>query len=96
MKIREDVARLRNEILAAAREAGAANVRLFGSAARGEDRQNSDVDLLVSLERGRTLMDLARLELRLEQLLGRHVDVVTEESIRSALRPDITRDAIAI
>ena len=78
MLIRDNVTTLRSQILAAATSCGARDVRLFGSAARGAEGAESDVDFVVSLEPGRTLWDLARLEVRLEQLLGRRVDVVIE------------------
>lgn len=96
MLIREDVLRYRTAILAAASEHGAACVRLFGSAARGEDGPESDVDLLVALEPGRTLLDVARLELALEGLLGRRVDVVPESSLREPVLSTALAEAIAV
>lgn len=75
---------------------GARDVRVFGSAARGEEADGSDVDFLVSLEPGRTLLDLARLELRLEALLGRRVDVVTESGLRDPVRSAALRDAVRV
>ncbi len=56
----------------------------------------SDIDFLVTLEPGRTLFDLARLEVRLESLLGRHVDVVTEDGLREPLRSTALREAIRV
>jgi predicted nucleotidyltransferase len=96
MRLRDDIATRRAEILTAAAQSGAHNVRVFGSVARGDDKAGSDVDFLVTLEPGRTLLDLAELELRLEQLLGRHVDVVTEHSVRGPIRQSILRDAIRV
>jgi uncharacterized protein len=87
------VERLRPQILAAASASGAQRVRIFGSAVRGEDGEQSDIDFVVSLEPGRTLLDLTRLEARLEQLLGRRVDVVTEESLREPIRKRALREA---
>ncbi len=55
---------------------GARNVRIFGSVARGTARHDSDVDLLVQMEPGRTALDLSELILDLEEALGRAVDVV--------------------
>jgi predicted nucleotidyltransferase len=71
-------------------------VRVFGSVARGEEARDSDVDLLVRLDPGRTLLDLARLEVRLEKLLGRHVDVVTEDGLRKRLRSAALREAVSV
>ena len=67
---------------------------MFGSVARGEERPDSDVDLLVTLEPGRTLLDLARLEL--EALLGRPVDVVTADGLREPVRSAALRDAVPV
>ncbi len=79
-----------------ARQHGAGNVRVFGSAARGEDRAESDIDMLVTLEAGRTLLDLVGLEQDLTKLLGRKVDVVVEGGISPYLEPIILSEAIAI
>ena len=66
----------RNELLAIAARHGARNVRVFGSVARGDARPDSDVDFIVELEPGRTVLDLSGLILDLEDTLGRKVDVV--------------------
>ncbi len=96
MRLRDRLPELRDEIRRAAAESGAREVRVFGSVARGEERDDSDVDFLVVLEPGRSLFDLARLELRLERLLGRAVDVVTEAGLREPIRATALRDAISV
>jgi len=96
MRFRDRLSELRDEIRRAAAESGAHDVRVFGSVARGEEREGSDVDFLVALEPGRTLLDLARLELRLESLLGRRVDVVTEAGLRQPVRAAALRDALHV
>jgi hypothetical protein len=96
MELRSRIIQLRDAIRAAATANGARDVQVFGSVARGEDADASDVDFLVTLEPGRTLLDLARLELRLEALLGRPVDVVTEETLREPVRSAARRDAIRV
>lgn len=96
MLIRARVRTLRHEVLDAAAACGAREVRLFGSAARGEEDAESDVDFLVTMEPGRTLLDLARLELRLEKLLGRHVEVLTEEGLREPIRSTVLREAVLV
>ena len=96
MTVREHVHLLRQEILAAAEEHGARDVRLFGSAARGQETTASDVDVLIALEPGRTLLDLARLEQRLEELLQREVDVVPESGLQEPFRSMVLRDAIDV
>lgn len=85
--------RRREEILAAAARHGAHNVRVYGSVARGEADERSDVDFLVDFEPGRSLFDLVRLIEELKVLLGRHVDVVTEEELRPRNRSQILADA---
>jgi uncharacterized protein len=68
-------------------------VRFFGSVARGDDRAESDVDFLVDMERGRSLLDLVGLGHELEQLLGRKIDVLTESSVRPAIRERVASEA---
>lgn len=83
----------RQEILEIAAKHGARNIRVFGSVARGEAGPESDVDLLVDMEPGRSLLDLGGLWLDLNELLGRKVDVVTEQSIYWLLRRRILKEA---
>lgn len=83
----------RREILEIAAEHGAKNIRVFGSFARGEAGPDSDLDLLVDMEPGRSLLDLGELMLDLRDLLGRKVDVVTETSLYWLLRRKILREA---
>lgn len=61
---------------------GAYNVRVFGSAARGDDTPESDIDLLVTYRPGVTLLDEAAMVDELEALTGKHVDVVSERALR--------------
>ena len=83
----------RDAILRLAAQHGATNVRVFGSVARGEAGPQSDVDFLVELEPGRSLLDRATLLADLEELLGRKVDVVTERSLYWLLRRRILKEA---
>lgn len=68
-----------------ARRHGARNVRVVGSVARGEQQAGSDVDLLVDMQPGRSLFDVAALHDDLEELLGRSVDVITSGTVRGRL-----------
>jgi hypothetical protein len=86
----------RQEILSIAARHGARNVRVFGSVARGEAGPESDLDILVDLEPGRSLLDHAALLLDLEAALGCKVDVVTERGLRARVREDVLREAVAI
>jgi predicted nucleotidyltransferase len=83
----------RDAILATAARYGARNVRVLGSAARGDLRPDSDVDLLVELAPGRTLLDHVALWQDLEELLGRRVDVVVEGGISPYLERNILAEA---
>jgi uncharacterized protein len=96
MRLKDQLLSMRSAILETARDVGARDVRVFGSVARGEERPDSDIDILVTLEPGRTLMDLARLEARLEALLGRPVDVTTLSGLREPVRRSALREAISV
>jgi hypothetical protein len=86
----------RAEILRVAARRGAGNVRVFGSVARGEADEKSDVDFLVELEPGRSLLDLGGLVLDLEELLGMKVDVVSDRGLRERIRERVLRDAVSL
>ena len=78
MTIYEKLVTHRAEILRIAAQHGAYNVRVFGSVARHDAGEESDIDFLVIMERGRTLLDMGGLLAELEELLGCSVDIVTE------------------
>ncbi len=84
------------QILHLAARHGVRNVRVFGSLARGDADADSDVDLLVELEPGRSLLDLGGLQMELEGLLRRRVDVVTERGLRDRLRDRVLKEAVPL
>ena len=96
MSLRQIIRERRSDILATARQFGASKVRLFGSVAREEDTIQSDIDFLVELEPGRSLMDHAGLKLALEELLERSVDVATEKGLKPRFRERILREAVEV
>ena len=86
----------RGEILRIAGLHGASNVRVFGSFSRGDADNKSDVDILVDLEKGRSLLDMGGLLMDLQTLLGKQVDVVTEKGLRPRIRERVLREAKSI
>jgi predicted nucleotidyltransferase len=86
----------RTLILAKAAQYGAYDVRLFGSVARGDADESSDIDFLVKLEPGRSLMDLGGLLYDLQKILGTDVDVITEKGLRQRIREKVLREAVPL
>lgn len=93
MKPSELLRQRKEEIIALAAKRGAYNVRVFGSIARGTDREDSDIDLLVDLDPNRSLMDLGGLLIDLTEALGRPVDVLTIQGLREKIRTKILEEA---
>ena len=89
----EELRARRAEILEIAARHGASNIRIFGSVARG-DSDPRDVDLVVELEEGRSLLDLAGLHVELEDLLGCEVDIGTQ--IKPRLREQVEAEVVAL
>lgn len=96
MNIQKTLKSNREEALSVATRYGAHNVRIFGSIARGEARPDSDVDILIDLEPGRSLLDIVAIKQDLEELLGTKVDVVTEAAISPFFRKEIMREAVPL
>jgi predicted nucleotidyltransferase len=96
MGIEDLLKEVRQEILRIAARHGASDVRVFGSVARGEAGETSDVDFLVELEPGRSLLDHAALKVDLESLLGRPVDVATVRGLRPRVRERILTEAVPL
>ncbi|MCC7048512.1 MAG: nucleotidyltransferase family protein [Alphaproteobacteria bacterium] len=93
MRASEALAAKRGEILAAASRHGATNVRVFGSAVRGEDTAASDLDLLVDIADGTSLLDLVKLEHEIGAAIGLRVDVKTLEDLPDRIRARVLADA---
>lgn len=83
----------RSEIRALAQRHGFDNVRVFGSMAQGDGDERSDVDLLVTLPADKTGLALGALLMDVQDLLGRRVDVVTEDGLHPAFRDRVLKDA---
>lgn len=92
----EEILKKRSEVLKIAAKHGAKNVKIFGSFARGEAGPESDVDLLVETGEKRTSFFPGGLVADLENLLGRHVDVVTERGLHWFIRDQVLKEAIPL
>ena len=96
MSIRQLLQSKRSQILLIAARHGARKVRVFGSVARGTAHRGSDIDFLVDMEEGRSLLDHAALILDLERLLKRPVDVASEHGLRRLVRREVLKEAVAL
>jgi predicted nucleotidyltransferase len=86
----------RDAILEIATRRGATDVRIFGSVARGDASENSDIDFLVRFAETTSLWDRGGMWSDLHELLGRDIDIVDEATLRDELREEVLREAIAI
>ncbi len=86
----------RDDILRIAAKHGVRNIRIFGSVARGQADKDSDIDFLVEMEPGRTLLDMGGFLMEVRELLGRDVDVVTERGLKERIRDRVLKEAVAL
>lgn len=96
MITRDDIVKRRDEIIAMAKQYGASDIRIFGSVARGDATETSDLDLIVRLDPGRSLFDLGGLLMDLRDLLGVKVDIISENGIRDRWREHLMHEAVAL
>ena len=96
MNIHDLIETKREEILNIAAKHGAHNVRIIGSVARHEDDPNSDIDMLVELEFGRSLLDHSAMILELEELLGIKVDIASDRGLRDRIKRRIMEEAVPL
>jgi len=92
----EQLKEKKENILKIAANYGAYNIRVFGSVARGEASQDSDIDFLVDMEEGRTLLDHTGLWLALEEFLGCEVDVATVGWLKDRVRDTALKEAVVL
>ena len=86
----------RDQILALAAARGARRLRIYGSVARGEDHEGSDIDLLIDMPAGTSLLQIVGLQQDIEDALGMRVDLCTERELHPSLRPRILAEARAL
>ena len=96
MSISQVLQSKRSQIIQIATRHGAQNVRVFGSVVRGDARPDSDIDFLVDMEGGRSLLDLVKLSQDLEELLHRKVDVLTDGGLSPHLEQHIHAEAVPL
>jgi predicted nucleotidyltransferase len=96
MTLEELRLRYRVQVIALAEKRGAHNIRVFGSVARGHQRDDSDIDFLVDFEAGRSLLDLTGLWTDLEATLGCKVDVVSSRGLKPRMASEVIRDAVPL
>ena len=94
--IRQRLHELRLDVLAVARRHGASNLRMYGSIAKGQEHNGSDLDLLVDLAAEQTLLGLIQLRQELEDLLGCPVDLTEAESLHPLIRNEILAQALPL
>jgi predicted nucleotidyltransferase len=96
MITRNDILNRRDEIMAVARRYGASDIRIFGSVARGDATESSDVDFVVRFEPGRSLFDQGGLLMDLRQLLGVRVELVSEGALTGRFGQIVRMEAVPL
>lgn len=96
MITRQTLAEKRADILRLAEEYGVYDIRVFGSVARGDCDERSDVDLLVKVRPGRSLFDLGGFQYCVQELLGCRVDVATDKGLKPRARERVLEEAVPV
>ena len=95
-KMRMDIEEIKQKIMPILRRYGVGKAGLFGSYVRGQAREDSDIDILVEIEKDISLLDFVGLKLELEEAIGKKVDVVEYNAIKPLLRESILREEVSI
>ncbi|WP_068403295.1 nucleotidyltransferase family protein [Kribbia dieselivorans] len=90
------VAALRSELLSTLRQHGVTNPEVFGSTARGDDHEGSDLDLLVDFPPNTSIIDIIGIQHELEALLGVHVDLVPRTGLKERVRARAEQDLVPL
>ena len=91
-----EIKTIKKEITPILRRQGVLKAAVFGSAARGEMKKNSDIDLLLKISKEKTFFDLVKLKLELEEKLGRCVDIVEYDALHPLIKKDVLREQTKI
>jgi len=92
----DDIRSRRGDILRISARHGGHDVRVFGSVVRGQAAEDSDIDFLIRLDKGRSLLDHIAIMQDLEDLLGHKVDIVTEGALHWAIREEVLAEAVEL
>lgn len=95
-KLQMQIEKIKNKILPILKQAGVKKSSIFGSYARGDQVKGSDIDILVELPKGSSLLDLIGLEMDLKKAIGQKVDLLTYNSINPLLKDYIQKDQLRI
>jgi len=90
------VEEIKNKILPVLKKNGIEKAGIFGSFSRGDSTSDSDIDILVKIEKDISLLDFIGIKLELQDVLGRKVDLVEYDAIKPAIRENILKEEIAI
>ncbi|MBS3094098.1 nucleotidyltransferase family protein [Candidatus Pacearchaeota archaeon] len=96
MKTKEQIQEIKKKILPILKKNNIKKAGIFGSYARGEQKENSDIDILVEVQKGWSLLDLIGLELELKKLLRKEIDLLTYNGIHPLLKQSILNDEVRI
>jgi predicted nucleotidyltransferase len=96
MTVKETLDINKDKILSIAKENGIRKVSVFGSIIRGEDTIDSDVDFLVEIDDNCSLFNIIRFKQEVEDIVGRKVDVVTDQSVHWTLKEHIINEAVQL
>lgn len=91
-----NISDIKRKAIPVLKQAGVTKSSIFGSYVRGEEKKNSDIDMLVELPEGKSLFDLVRLQRKLEGILGKKVDLITYNSVNPLLKNYIQTDQVQI
>lgn len=94
--MKSNLDQIKKKIVPILKKAGVIRSSLFGSYVRGEERPDSDMDLLIEFPKGKSLFDLVRLQRKLEEVIGKKVDLATYKSVSPLLQKYIQRDQFQI
>ncbi len=92
----ETITKLKSKIIPLLDQHDVVHAAIFGSFTRGEEREDSDLDILVELDAGKTPLDLVSLKLELEKVLGRKVDIVTRKALYPGIEEEVLEEQVAI